>query len=127
MDDCTTTFDMENIIPCIPAGIPILSIRLNSTLWIFILSKCSLYGSFSLRNSLIIKVALTALAIPVATATPATPIWKYITNNRFNMVFTMPAAIRIYRGRRVSPILRSMAAPKLYAIIKGIPKKYIRR
>lgn len=99
------------------------NIRLNSPVWIFNFSKCSRNGSFSLRKSRMIKVALTALAIPVATATPATPIRKQMTNNKLSKVLTTPAITRIYSGRRVSPILRRIAAPKLKAMIKGMPRK----
>ena len=59
----------------------------------------------------------------VAQATPATPMLKPMTNSRFSTTFTMPEAIRKYSGRRVSPTARSTAAPKLYSMLKGMPRK----
>ena len=74
-----------------------------------------------------IKPALTALAIEVAIATPATLILKTMTRTRLRMVFTIPATTNIYNGRRVSPILLNMAEPKLNIMKNGMPKKYMRR
>lgn len=53
------------------------------------------------------------LDMTVAIATPATPKWNTITKIRFRQIFKIPDAIRQYNGRLVSPMLRSMAAPKL--------------
>ena len=59
----------------------------------------------------------------VASATPATPMWKPMTNSRFSSTFTRPESVRKYSGRRVSPTARSTAAPKLYSMLKGMPRK----
>ena len=76
---------------------------------------------------LTISVALMALAIHVAIATPATLMWKTTTSKRLSKAFTTPAAIRMYNERFVSPMLRRMAAAKLNTMRKGIPQKYILR
>lgn len=59
----------------------------------------------------------------VASATPATPMEKRMTNTRFSATFTSPATVRKYSGRRVSPTARRMAAPKLYNSTDGMPTK----
>ena len=85
----------------------------------------SLTGSFSWISIYVIINELTILEITVAIATPVTPRWKTITRKRLRAAFKTPATVRQYRGRFVSPILLNIAAPKLYSIIKGIPRKYI--
>ena len=88
---------------------------------------CILYGSFSFRSRSIISRALIALAMPVAIATPSTPIFSTMTKNRLSMALATPATTRMYKGRLVSPMLRSMAAPKLKMRKKGMLRKYICR
>ena len=63
----------------------------------------------------------------VARPTPTTPMPSGTTKMRLRMTFTTPLKARQASGRRVSPWLRSMAAPKLYTMLTGIPAKEIRR
>ena len=121
--DCSNTFDMENTIPCSPAGMPIISILLSSVQCNLASLMCILYGSFSFCSRSMISRALIAFAMPVAMATPSTPIFKTITKKRFSMALATPATTRMYKGRLVSPMLRRIAAPKLKIRKKGMLRK----
>ena len=61
------------------------------------------------------------MAITVAIATPSTPICKASTKKRFRLTLIQPDASMAYKGRLVSPLLRSRAAPKLYSKRVGTP------
>ena len=61
----------------------------------------------------------------VAIATPATSSLNTITSTIFKPTFIKPDTKRAYKGLLVSPTDLKTADPKLYIIIKGIPKKYI--
>ena len=57
--------------------------------------KCSCNGSSSRSSIRNITAALTALAMPVAMATPSIPKPKHNTSTRLRTVLTTPATIRI--------------------------------
>ena len=120
---CIQTFETENTTPCNPAGTPILITFINSLFFIFNLLSLNLIVSSSFIRKYIIRTALTPSAITVAIATPATLNLNTITNNKLRQAFITPDIIRQYRGLFVSPLLLKTAAPKLYIIKNGIPKK----
>ena len=66
---------------------------------------------------------LKQLARTVAVATPFTVIFSTSTKNRFSATFSTPESVRATNGVRVSPMLRKMAASKLYRRITGIPSR----
>ena len=61
----------------------------------------------------VFDMALTALALTVAMATPSTVIFSANTKNRFSNTFSTPEKARASRGVFVSPTLRKIAASKL--------------
>ena len=113
MEDWISTLEMENRLPWNPAGRPTLRI--------------SFIARFSMRSARrfrctrpsewirhrMTSTALMICEIMVASATPATSMWKTMTKNRFRNTFTSPEMERKYSGLRVSPTALSMAAPKL--------------
>ena len=110
-----------------PAGKPMLTISFSVGI-----SRCSLFHSsliiesvFSNKRSRI--KAETALANTVAIAIPVTSSLHMQTKNKSSTILTRLAAISAINGFCVSPILRKIAASKLYSKIIGIPKKYILR
>lgn len=62
----------------------------------------------------------------VASATPATFIWNWMTKTRFKITFRTPANSRKTNGLLVSPAARRMEAQKLYTMLKVTPQKMIR-
>ena len=112
-EDWISTLDMEKMAPCMPAGSPIFTIRFSFFGWI----RSSLRFSFSAPGASIrlfsTRRADTCSEMTVAHPTPSTPIPSPMTKNRFSATLTTPAMNRKYRGRLVSPIALSMAAPKL--------------
>ena len=59
----------------------------------------------------------------VAVATPSTLMPHTITKKRFRQALTMPEIVRNSIGRLVSPNARRSAAPKLYMMVPGMPRK----
>ena len=59
----------------------------------------------------------------VAVATPSTLMWQTMTKKRFRHAFTTPETVRKTMGRFVSPNARRSAAPKLYMMVPGMPRK----
>ena len=103
--DWMMMFAIENILPWIPAGSPILSILKSSRVSILsseivILKSSSRFVSRTNRIAL-----LRALEITVARATPATDMLNTRTNSRFSPTLTTPDRTRHTRGVFVSPLL----------------------
>ena len=116
-------FDTENTALCSPAGRPICKIlrRLAGSMrsaWMS--TRMALSLATSRRNS---STELTALEMTVAVATPFTVIFSTMTKKRFSITFKMPEKASACSGMRVSPMLRKMAASKLYSRMTGIPIK----
>ena len=74
MLDCMKMLDMENTIPCSPAGMPMRSILPKSCQEICQRFRCSVTGSASLTRKSTMMAALMPLAMTVPHATPSTPI-----------------------------------------------------
>ena len=113
MEDWITTLEMENTMPWNPAGRPTWAMRFTVRL-----SRPSCFRSSRSRPLSRSRQTATSTAeryweMMVARATPATLRWQTMTKNRFSTALRMPAAVRKYRGRWVSPWARRMAAPKL--------------
>ena len=62
----------------------------------------------------------------VAMATPVASSRNTATSTIFRPTLIRPVMPRIYIGRLVSPLERIMAAPKLYKMVAGIPRKIMR-
>ena len=113
MYPCTNMFEKE-VKPCwMLAGSPISRISFSARP-----SMCSLFhrspkDAFSFVSAYSTSTALAACAIIVAYATPATPMWKQMTNSRSSAVLTTAEKTRKYSGRRESPTARRIALPML--------------
>ena len=112
-DDWMTTLDRENTMPWNPAGSPTWRMRRTTGQSSRSLLSSRRRGPVSLMRQRRTRAAEMYWEMMVARATPSTSIPKPMTKHRFRMTFTMPAAVRKYRGRWVSPWARRMAAPKL--------------
>ena len=116
--------EILNNIPCIAAGIPIISISFVQTHSIFILSNLTCKAPSSLYRILKSNKELVASAIVVAKATPATSNLNTITNTKFNTTLIVPEIIKQQSGLLVSPPALSMADSKLQMVKKNIPMKH---
>ena len=111
--DCITTFDTEKSELCMPAGRPILRISRSSAEWILSDLNDRRQALFMRLRWMIISRAERYCEIIVGIATPLTPNFSTMTKKRFSATFTSPENVRIYSGRLVSPVERTIAAPKL--------------
>ena len=92
--DWISTLEMENTMPCRPAGRPTLAICQTLPM-----SSRSFFSSTLMAPSLRIRHSSTSAAemtweMIVASATPDTPMWNTITNSKFSSTFTTPAMVR---------------------------------
>ncbi len=81
--------------PCSPAGSPMARTFFSSAECMRSDRMSSLKGSDSFISSRTMMNALTAFAITVAVATPATPMSKIKTRTISSMALTIPPAIRM--------------------------------
>ena len=93
-DDCISTFEIENIQPCSPAGRPIFIMPMHLSGVIFILFKHSFIEPLSCIKQRMIRAHDTACDITVAMATPATPNLNVVTKNMLRITFIIPAMVR---------------------------------
>ena len=111
--DCIITLAKPNILDCMPAGMPILTISATVTLSILSLLALSWNGPDSLIRKYIRESALKAFEIDVARATPDAVIPNPETNSMLRPTFKTPAIIRTISGLLVSPLLLKSADSKL--------------
>ena len=121
--DWMTTLERLNTVLCRPAGRPMSKIWVRAPLWKPSLCRSRWRGPSSFRSRAVTMQAETVWLMMVASATPATLIWKPMTKTRFRMTLMTPAVARQNSGRLVSPTARSSAELKLYSMVMGIPRK----
>lgn len=96
--------------PCIADGKPVL--RISAVLCIENCGFCAEYFLFSFDSLSRTSNAESIFEIPVAAATPATPMRSAITKNRLSPTFATPEKVSARNGYLLSPRARSTAEPK---------------
>lgn len=101
-DACTKILAKQNTAPCTADGIPVfrispVSLRENRSLGD---SGYARFSFISRRNTI---SAESILEMPVAVATPATPMRNTITKNRLSPTLATPEKTKAKKGYRLSP------------------------
>ena len=94
MDDWMTTLERLNTVLCKPAGRPIFRICSRAPLWKPRCRRSRWRAPSSRMSRMVTMIAETVWLMMVASATPATLIWKRMTNTRFSTTLMMPDTAR---------------------------------
>ena len=125
MPTCSSTFDSPYMELCTPEGMPMRSIFLSRDLSPFSPSR-SRKGPFRVRSLTVTSPVATAWETRVATATPTTPQEKAMTKSTSRTMLSPQLTTRQRKGKRASPMARSIPEPMLNRSRKTAPRKKMR-